>query len=59
MLTKNENAFTSREIAVGKPINSWLPVLKGLVENDRIVVNGSFLLKAELGKAGAGHDHSH
>jgi hypothetical protein len=30
-----------------------------LAANEKVVVKGSFLLKAELGKAGAGHDHSH
>jgi hypothetical protein len=46
---------------VGQPIDGWLPVLEGLAANEKVVVNkkGSFLLKAELGKAGAGHDHSH
>ena len=59
MLTKNKNTFKARDIAVGQPINGLMPVLKGLKENDQVVVKGSFLLKAQLGKAGAGHDHSH
>jgi hypothetical protein len=34
-------------------------VHKGLKENDSVVIKGTFELKAEFGKAGAGHDHSH
>ena len=59
MLTKKKNTFKARAIAVGKPVGDWLPVLKGLAANERVVTKGSFLLKAEFGKAGAGHDHSH
>jgi cobalt-zinc-cadmium efflux system membrane fusion protein len=59
MLTKKQNTFKARAIAVGQPVGEWLPVLKGLVANEQVVTKGSFLLKAEFGKAGAGHDHSH
>jgi len=31
----------------------------GLVDGEALVVRGGFLLKAELGKEMAGHDHSH
>ena len=57
--TKKDRTFKARPIAVGQPIDGWLPVHKGLAANEEVVVKGSFLLKAELGKAGAGHDHSH
>ncbi|MBT5846044.1 MAG: efflux transporter periplasmic adaptor subunit, partial [Verrucomicrobiales bacterium] len=59
MLTKKQNTFKPRAIAVGQPVGEWLPVLKGLAANEQVVTKGSFLLKAEFGKAGAGHDHSH
>ena len=59
MLTKKQNTFKARAIAVGQPVGEWLPVLKGLAANEQVVTKGSFLLKAEFGKAGAGHDHSH
>jgi cobalt-zinc-cadmium efflux system membrane fusion protein len=32
-------------------------VLEGLQTGQRVVVAGSFILKAELGKAGAAHEH--
>ncbi len=53
------NTFEVREVAVGPEVDGWLPVKRGLVDGEALVVEGGFLLKAELGKAMAGHDHSH
>ena len=53
------NTFEAREVAVGPEIDGWRPVKSGLVDGEALVVEGGFLLKAELGKAMAGHDHSH
>ncbi len=53
------NTFEAREVAVGPEIDDWRPVKRGLVDGETLVVRGGFLLKAELGKAMAGHDHSH
>ncbi len=49
--------FAARRISVGVQVSGYLPVLSGLVEGERVVVDGSFILKAELGKAGAKHEH--
>lgn len=51
------NAFAKREVAVGKAVGGWLPVVSGLREGETIAVSGTFLLKAELGKEGAEHEH--
>ena len=48
-----ENTFTKRAIDIGKPIGGMVPVLSGLKEGEPVVVKGSFLLKAELGKGAA------
>ncbi len=53
------NTFEAREVAVGPEVDDWRPVKRGLVDGEALVVRGGFLLKAELGKAMAGHDHSH
>ena len=53
------NTFEAREVAVGPEVDGWTPVKSGLVDGEVLVVRGGFLLKAELGKAMAGHDHSH
>lgn len=51
------NTFAKRAITVGKPVGTMVPILSGLVEGEQYVVAGSFILKAELGKAGAAHEH--
>jgi cobalt-zinc-cadmium efflux system membrane fusion protein len=51
------NTFAKRAVSVGPPIGAMVPVLEGLAEGDEFVAAGSFLLKAELGKAGAAHEH--
>jgi cobalt-zinc-cadmium efflux system membrane fusion protein len=53
------NTFEAREVAVGPEIDGWRPVKSGLVDGEAFVDQGGFLLKAELGKSMAGHDHSH
>lgn len=52
-----ENTFAKRAVRLGPPVGSMLPVLDGLAEGEPYVTAGSFLLKAELGKAGAAHEH--
>jgi cobalt-zinc-cadmium efflux system membrane fusion protein len=47
--------FTKRPIKAGRVVGGMVPVLSGLREGDAVVVNGSFVLKAEFGK-GAGDE---
>jgi cobalt-zinc-cadmium efflux system membrane fusion protein len=51
------DTFAKRAVRVGEPVSGLLPVLEGLAEGESYVAAGSFLLKAELGKAGAAHEH--
>jgi cobalt-zinc-cadmium efflux system membrane fusion protein len=51
------NTFVKRAVRVGEPIGGLLPVLEGLADGEDYVAAGSFLLKAELGKSGAAHEH--
>ncbi|QNN22827.1 efflux RND transporter periplasmic adaptor subunit [Planctomycetales bacterium ZRK34] len=51
------NTFAKRPVRIGQPIGRMAPLLDGLREGEHYVANGSFILKADLGKAGASHDH--
>lgn len=51
------NTFARRDVTVGKPISGYLPVISGLDEGASLVVSGTFILKAELGKSEASHEH--
>lgn len=52
-----ENTFAKRSVTVGKSVGGLIPIYTGLVEGERFVAAGTFILKAELGKAGAEHVH--
>ncbi len=51
------NTFTKRVIKLGPQVGRLLPVVDGLKEGETFVATGSFILKADLGKSGAGHEH--
>jgi cobalt-zinc-cadmium efflux system membrane fusion protein len=51
------DTFAKRAVRVGQVVGGMVPVLEGLVEGESYVAVGAFLLKAELGKAGAAHEH--
>ena len=52
-----ENTFARRAVSVGPRVGDLVPVTRGLEEGDQVVVSGGFILKADLGKAGAEHAH--
>lgn len=52
-----ENTFVQRPVSVDKPVSGLVPIHSGLIEGERFVAAGSFILKAELGKGSAAHEH--
>ena len=56
---KGALTFKPLAVAVGAPVDGWRVVTTGLKGGEAVVVKNSYLMKAEFGKAGAGHDHSH
>ncbi len=52
-----EGTFEKRAIRVGKRVGRLVPVLDGLAEGEAYVTSGGFILKAELGKRTAKHEH--
>jgi len=51
------NTFEVRMLQLGKPDNDYIEVLSGLKPGSEYVTTNSFLLKAEVLKSGATHDH--
>ncbi len=49
--------YEVRPVVVGEPIGGMRQVFEGLAEGDPIVVASSFILKAQLGKSTAKHEH--
>ena len=48
--TTNEREFVMRAVRVGPESNGFYPVIEGLGSGDRVVSNGSFMLRAEWTK---------
>ena len=49
--------FEVRPLKIGRTDGEWVEVVGGLAAGQKYVVENSFVLKAELEKAGATHDH--
>jgi cobalt-zinc-cadmium efflux system membrane fusion protein len=49
--------FEARPLKLGRGDDRYVEVLEGLLPGERYAAHNSFLIKAELGKAGASHDH--
>jgi RND family efflux transporter MFP subunit len=53
--TTTPNTYAMRPVKLGPEVNGQYPVLEGLTVGDRIVTEGSFLLRAEWLKTAAAH----
>ncbi|MBS0195979.1 MAG: efflux RND transporter periplasmic adaptor subunit [Planctomycetes bacterium] len=51
------NTFAKRAVTVGKAVGGLVPILAGLEAGEEFVASGTFILKAELGKGSAAHQH--
>jgi cobalt-zinc-cadmium efflux system membrane fusion protein len=49
--------FEARPIEPGRSDGQFVEVLKGLTPGEKYAARNSFLIKADLGKSGASHDH--
>lgn len=54
---KVANSYEARPLKLGRSDNSFTEVLDGLVVGDEYVVENSYLIKADLEKSGASHEH--
>ncbi len=51
--------FERREVEIGDQVSGRVEIRKGVKPGERIVAEGSFILKSELEKEGFGGDHGH
>ncbi len=49
--------FEARPLTLGRTEGEWVEVVSGLKPGERYATVNSFVLKADVGKAGASHDH--
>lgn len=49
--------FELQPVTPGRTDGTWTEIVEGLAAGDSVVVRNAFLLKAELGKSEATHDH--
>lgn len=49
--------FEARPLTLGRRDDKYVEVLSGIQVGDRYAAGNSFLIKADIGKAGASHDH--
>jgi cobalt-zinc-cadmium efflux system membrane fusion protein len=53
---RTPDGFQKRALKIGMADEEFVEVIDGLAPRDRIAISNTFLIKAELGKAEAGHD---
>jgi cobalt-zinc-cadmium efflux system membrane fusion protein len=56
VFVRTAEGFEARGITLGRQDARLAEVTAGLNAGERIATTNTFILKAELGKAGAGHD---
>lgn len=52
-----DDVFEARPVEMGRGDGESVEIVKGLVAGTRYAATNSFVLKADIGKAGASHDH--
>ena len=51
------DSFEARPVEIGERDPEWVEIVSGVLPGDKYVSGNSFLLKAEIGKEGAAHEH--
>jgi len=52
-----QGQFEARPLELGRSDGKWVEVVSGLSPGEKYAAKNSFVLKADLGKSGAAHDH--
>jgi membrane fusion protein, heavy metal efflux system len=57
VFAKDNDIYEIKPLELGKSDGEWIEVLKGLTAGDEYVSENAFLIKADILKSGASHDH--
>ncbi|MDP2138714.1 MAG: efflux RND transporter periplasmic adaptor subunit [Candidatus Didemnitutus sp.] len=57
VFSRHGDVYQARPLQLGRRGNGYVEVLKGLGAGESYVTENSFLIKADIGKSGASHDH--
>lgn len=57
VFSQHGEVYQARALELGRRSGDCVEVLKGLAVGETYVSEGSFLIKADIGKSGASHDH--
>jgi cobalt-zinc-cadmium efflux system membrane fusion protein len=57
VFSQHGDVYQARPLELGRRTGDRVEVLKGLAAGETYVSEGSFLIKADIGKTGASHDH--
>ena len=57
VFSQHGDLYQARPLELGRRSGDRVEVLKGLAAGETYVSEGSFLIKADIGKSGASHDH--
>jgi cobalt-zinc-cadmium efflux system membrane fusion protein len=57
MTSRFDETYEVRMLTLGKRDDQWVEVIEGLKPGTEYVTGNSFLIKADIEKSGASHDH--
>ena len=57
VFVRDGDSFSPREVELGNRDAEWVEVVFGVLDGDVYAAKNSFVIKAEIGKAGAAHEH--
>ena len=57
VFVRTGDTYTSHPVTLGKRDATHVQVLEGVAASDEVVVEQSYLIKADIEKSAAGHDH--
>lgn len=57
VFSRHGDLYQARPLELGRRAGGYVEVLKGLKAGELYVTENSFLIKADIGKSGASHDH--